>query len=60
MAGAYNPNKELIQEANKAIACGMSYGKWVAMGRPEPKVDGMMDKLGCLQKFRKKGVKGKG
>ena len=37
--GAYNPNKGLIEDANKAAACGMSYGKWREEGCPEPPKD---------------------
>lgn len=31
-----NPNRALIEAANKAAACGMSYGSWMSAGCPEP------------------------
>ncbi len=32
----YNPNQDLIDAANTAAACGMSYGEWMANGCPVP------------------------
>ena len=36
MAKKYNPNQDLIDAANTAAACGMSYGEWMAKGCPVP------------------------
>ncbi len=36
MAKRYNPNQDLIDAANTAAACGMSYGEWMAKGCPVP------------------------
>ena len=36
MAKRYDPNQDLIDAANTASACGMSYGERMAKGCPAP------------------------
>lgn len=50
MAKILSANEQIIKDANKAAACGMSYGEWVKNGRPEPESESF-DKLRCYRKF---------
>lgn len=56
MAKKYNPNQDLIEAANTAAACGMSYGEWMAKGCPVPskkqKREAEEKKSGCRTQHR--------
>lgn len=58
---ASNPNKNLMEAARKATACGMSYGKWVEEGCPEPEGKDK-PRMGCKSAhyvFRNSGRRGR-
>lgn len=47
-----NPNQALLDDARNADACGMSYGKWVASGRPKTKEKRAPAKAGHKKKSK--------
>ena len=56
MAKIYNPNEALMKDANKATACGLSYGDWRAKGCPGPTGE-KTEKIKCYRKFRRNRTK---
>lgn len=40
-------NCSLIEASRKAALCGMTYGKWVEAGCPEPPKNSTITKTGC-------------